>query len=421
MTIPGPRSAASTARLKAREQRNVTFVSGDLPVVWESAAGATVRDVDGNEYIDCTAAFGVANTGHSNRHVADAIARQAHRLMHGMGDVHPNAAKIELLERLAEILPPSLERTFLATTGSEAVEAALKTAVLATGKSRFAAFRGGYHGLSIGALGVAGIERFRAPFAALLAAEPVLLDFPRAAFGEAAHAVAREADDLLGRDDIAALIVEPIQGRAGAVVPAAGYLAELRRICDRRGIVMIVDEIYTGFGRTGAWFAIDTEGIVPDILCIGKAFGSGVPISAAVGTARVMDAWPHSTGEALHTSTYLGNPLGCAAALATIEEMRRRALPERAARLGRDLEKRLGSLRRFEHVVDVRGRGLLWGVQLDDAPRTAATVGRALRAGAIFLQSGVNGAVVSIAPPLVIEEAALHRAVDILSAAIEEE
>ncbi len=184
---------------------------------------------------------------------------------------------------------------------------------------------------------------------------------------------------------------------------------------------MIVDEIYTGFGRTGAWFAIDTEGIVPDILCIGKAFGSGVPISAAVGTARVMDAWPHSTGEALHTSTYLGNPLGCAAALATIEEMRRRALPERAARLGRDLEKRLGSLRRFEHVVDVRGRGLLWGVQLDDAPRTAATVGRALRAGAIFLQSGVNGAVVSIAPPLVIEEAALHRAVDILSAAIEEE
>ncbi len=198
MTIPGPRSAASTARLKAREQRNVTFVSGDLPVVWESAAGATVSDVDGNEYIDCTAAFGVANTGHSNRHVADAIARQAHRLMHGMGDVHPNAAKIELLERLAEILPPSLERTFLATTGSEAVEAALKTAVLATGKSRFAAFRGGYHGLSIGALGVAGIERFRAPFAALLAAEPVLLDFPRAAFGEAAHAVAREADDLLG-------------------------------------------------------------------------------------------------------------------------------------------------------------------------------------------------------------------------------
>ena len=341
--------------------------------------------------------------------------------MHGMGDVHPNAAKIELLERLAEILPPSLERTFLATTGSEAVEAALKTAVLATGKSRFAAFRGGYHGLSIGALGVAGIERFRAPFAALLAAEPVLLDFPRAAFGEAAHAVAREADDLLGRDDIAALIVEPIQGRAGAVVPAAGYLAELRRICDRRGIVMIVDEIYTGFGRTGAWFAIDTEGIVPDILCIGKAFGSGVPISAAVGTARVMDAWPHSTGEALHTSTYLGNPLGCAAS----SRDDRGDAPARAAGACRAARPRSREAPRvaasFEHVVDVRGRGLLWGVQLDDAPRTAATVGRALRAGAIFLQSGVNGAVVSIAPPLVIEEAALHRAVDILSAAIEEE
>jgi 4-aminobutyrate aminotransferase-like enzyme len=421
VTIPGPRSAAATARLKAREQRNVTFVSDDLPIVWESASGATVRDVDGNEYIDCTAAFGVTNTGHCNAYVADAVAAQAHRLMHGMGDVHPNATKIELLERLAEILPPSLERTFLATTGSEAVEAALKTAVLATGKSRFAAFRGGYHGLSIGTLGVGGIERFRRPFAALLAREPLLLEFPRAAPGVDARSAAGEADDLLARDDIAALIVEPIQGRAGAVVPPAGYLAELRRVCDRRGIVMIVDEIYTGFGRTGDWFAIDADAIVPDILCIGKAFGSGVPISAAVGTASVMDAWPHSTGEALHTSTYLGNPLGCAAALATIEELRRHALPERAERLGRDLGERLTSLLRFEHVVDVRGRGLLWGVQLVDAPRAAATVGRALRGGVILLQSGVDGDVVTIAPPLIIEEAALHRAVETLSAAIEEQ
>ncbi|MGA7094508.1 MAG: aspartate aminotransferase family protein, partial [Candidatus Cybelea sp.] len=336
--VPRPRSAALAQRLRRYEQRNVTYLAEDFPFFWESARDATVVDVDGNEYIDCTAAFGVANTGHCNPRVAAAVASQAARLAHGMGDVHPTEIRVRLFERLLTILPQGLDKFFLATTGSEAIEAALKTAMLATGKSRFAAFRGGYHGLSFGALAVTGIERFRAPFASALGGEPLLLEFPRGRDASDGEQAAKEARDALGAaEELAALVFEPIQGRAGCIVPPPGYLAALRAICDAFGIVMIADEIYTGFGRTGDWFAVNRDGIVPDVLCIGKAMGSGVPISAAVGTAAIMNAWPLSAGEALHTSTFLGNPLGCAAALATIDEMERLGLPERAQRVGERL------------------------------------------------------------------------------------
>ncbi|MFY9738495.1 MAG: aspartate aminotransferase family protein [Candidatus Cybelea sp.] len=419
-SVPGPRSKRLATQLRAYESRNVTYLSDDFPVFWEMAHGATVTDVDGNRYIDCTAAFGVANAGHCNPRVTAAVLEQVERLVHGMGDVHPSAIRVRLLERLAQVLPAGLDRIFLATTGSEAVEAALKTAVLYTGRARFAAFRGGYHGLSFGALAVGGIERFRAPFAGAIGAEPLLLDFPRA------------GGDLNGRDaalatnrslsehgDIAALVVEPIQGRAGVILPPAGYLRELRAVCDERQIVMIVDEIYTGFGRTGTWFAVEREVVVPDILCIGKAMGSGFPISAAAGTSQVMNAWPISSGEALHTSTYLGHPLGCAAALATIDEIDRLQLAQRARRLGDELGDRMSALRSLEGVGEIRGRGLLWGVPFRDAAFASAVVKRALRAGAIFLQSGVAGDVVVISPPLVIGEEQLARALEILQVAIE--
>ena len=414
MSVPGPRSAGLAKRLREREERNVTFLAEDFPIFWESASGATVTDVDGREYVDCTAAFGVANAGHSNPRVAQAVADQAKRLMHGMGDVHPTEIRVRLLERLAEVLPMPLDRVFLSTTGSEAVEAALKTALLAGGKPRFAAYRGAYHGLSFGALAVSGIERFREPFAAALAREPLLLEFPRE--GVTARDAAGAARDTLGAHrDVGALLIEPIQGRAGCVVPPDGYLAALRDVCDELKIVMIADEIYTGFGRTGTWFAIDRDGVVPDILCIGKAMGSGVPISAAVGRKAIMDAWPPSTGEALHTSTFLGSPLGCAAALATIDELERHDLPRRAARLGEHISPRLRALREHRTVLDVRGRGLFWGVQLRDAATASAVVTHALHDGVIFLQSGVAGDVVTISPPLVIEEAALDHSLDVLA------
>ena len=416
--IPGARSRSLAKRLRRHESRNVTFLADDFPVFWETADGATVTDADGNEYIDCTAAFGVANAGHCNARVVEAVVEQARRLIHGMGDVHPTALRLRLLERLAGLLPAELEKMYLATTGSEAIEAALKTAMLATGKSRFAAYHDAYHGLSFGALAVGGIERFRRPFAAVLRGEPLLIDYPRDGETSASAAAARTRDELARYGDLAALLIEPIQGRAGCVVPPSGYLAELRAVCDELGLLMIVDEIFTGFGRTGDWFAILHEDVVPDVICIGKAMGSGLPISAAVGRTAIMDAWPLSTGEALHTSTYLGNPLACAAALATIDELEQGALVTRAATLGALLAPRLALLRSRAAVTAVRGRGLFWGIQLAGAAEAAAVVTDALARGVILLQSGARGDTISLSPPLVIGEDQLMRSIDVLEDAI---
>jgi 4-aminobutyrate aminotransferase-like enzyme len=417
--IPGPRTAELTPSLRAYESQNVTYFGDEFPVFWESASGATVTDVDGNRFIDLTAAFGVANAGHGNPYVVSAIADQAARLMHGMGDVHPHEARTRLLERLANVLPKGLTKTFLATTGSEAVEAALKTAILATGKSHVVAYRNAYHGLSLGALPLCGIEAFRAPFAGALGPSATFLEYPRNVAGadlRSAIAAAREAIETNG--DVAALVIEPIQGRAGCVVPPPGYLGALRDLCTELRVVMIVDEIYTGFGRTGTWFAVEHDRIVPDVICIGKAMGSGFPISACAGRPEVMDAWPLSTGEALHTSTYLGNPMGCAAALATINEIDRLALPAKARQAGLALGSRLDALRARKNVTDVRGRGLFWGIQLRDAAAADRVVRRALASGVIVLQSGNEGDTITVSPPLVITDRQLSRGLELLEAAI---
>ena len=420
--VPGPRSRELATALRSFESRNVTFVDADFPVFWESASEATVTDVDGNRYIDLTAAFGVANTGHSNPYVAAAISDQAVRLMHGMGDVHPTEVKVQLLEALAKIAPGDLEKTFLASTGSEAVEAALKTAMLATGKSAFAAYRGAYHGLSLGTLAVSGIPKFREPFAHCVPDDTLFLEYPRAnhlSTDEGAGSALEDAKRALSaRSDIAALLVEPVQGRGGCVVPPKGYLKGLRALCDSLGILLIVDEIYTGFGRTGALFACQHDEIVPDILCIGKAMANGFPISAAIARPGIMDAWPESPGEALHTSTYLGNPMACAAALANLGELQRMQLPQRARQLGLMLGARLDGLRSSEKVRDVRGRGLMWGIELSDPKEAEGVVKAALKAGVILLQAGPEGSVLSITPPLVIAQQQLLHAVDIITACI---
>jgi 4-aminobutyrate aminotransferase-like enzyme len=417
--IPGPRTRELTPQLRAFESRNVTYIDERIPIFWESATGATVTDVDGNRYIDLTAAFGVANSGHSNPYVAAAIHDQAVRLMHGMGDVHPTEVKVELLEKLAAIAPGDLSKVFLASTGAEAVEAALKTAILATGKSAFGAYRSAYHGLSLGALQVSGIEKFRTPFAGVLPQNTLLLDYPRANPSSADEGADSALDDarraLSTRNDLAALIIEPLQGRGGNIVPPKGYLTGLRQICSDLGILLIFDEIYTGFGRTGSLFACEHDGVVPDILCVGKALANGFPISATIARPEIMDVWPLSPGEALHTSTYLGNPMGCAAALANLGEMQRLDLPARAKTLGHTLAPRLDALRADRKARDVRGRGLMWGIELDDAKAAERVVKDALRAGVILLQAGPQGNVLSITPPLVISQRQLFRAIDILA------
>ena len=415
MPQPRNRSNELAQLLRKYESRNVTYSDGESAVFWESANDSTVIDADGNQYLDLTAAFGVANCGHSNPNVTAALQQQAARLSHAMGDVHPAAVKAQLLEKLASIAPGDLTKSFLGSSGSDAIEAAMKTAMLATGKPAFAAFRGSYHGLSIGALEVAGIKKFRDPFLAWLPERALLLDYPHRNADQALE-YARRA--FSRRYDLAAAIVEPIQGRGGCIVPPAGYLAELREICRERGMLLIVDEIYTGFGRTGSMFACEQESLVPDILCVGKALGNGFPISAAIASPAVMDAWPASEGEALHTSTHLGNPMGCAAALASIAELEGRELPKRAAMLGSLLESKLKPMQSSGKAASIRGRGLMWGIELHDAAQARAAVEKALTKGVIILQSGSEGNVLSLSPPLTIAQADLERGVELVESCI---
>ncbi len=407
--IPGKTSHELGHRLRSVESQNVTFLGKEFPVFWRSARGAMVQDVDGNAYLDLTAAFGVANAGHSNPRVADAIALQAKTMMHAMGDVHPTEIKLRLLEKLGHLAPGGSNKTFLASTGAEAVEAALKTAILATGKPAFAAFENAYHGLSIGALEVSGIAKFRTPFASALPGRTLFLPFGNI---ETARA------ELSKRRDIAAVIVEPIQGRGGNVVPPAGFLRGLRDACTQLDMLLIVDEMYTGFGRTGAFFACNDEEVVPDILCLGKALANGFPISAIVARSGVMDAWPVSRGEALHTSTFLGNPMGCAAAIATIEEIARLGLVERARKLGSAFGQRLERLRALPSVLDVRGRGLMWGVEFRDGATCERTVQALLKRGVLALAAGASGNVLHLTPPLVIDDVELMRAADTIEECI---
>ena len=418
--IPGPRSLALGAELRRTEARGVTYIANDFPVFWDSASGALVSDVDGNRYIDGTAAFGVAVTGHANPVVAAAIAAQARRLPHGMGDVHPSETKTRLLAKLAALAPLRAPKSFLCSSGAEAVEFALKTALLATGKPHVLAFEGAYHGLSYGTLEVGGIEKFRAPWRSQLRATTTFVRFPDPreprALERALDAVARAfaADPQIG-----ALIVEPIQGRAGVIVAPDGFLRGLRSLCDERGSVLIFDEIYTGFGRTGTCFACERDGVAPDLLCVGKALAGGFPISATIATGAVADAWAPSDGEALHTSTYLGNPMGCAAALANLGEIERLDIPRLARERERTIARRLGGLAAAsQRITEARGRGMLWALEFDDPAAANACVTQALTRGLILLQSGLRGESVTFAPPPVITDAQLERAFALLEASL---
>jgi len=414
--VPGPRSRALAGRLAAVESPNITRVSPDAPIFWSAARGANVLDADGNLFIDLTAGFGVAFAGHANPGVVRALADQAEVLAHALGDVHPADIKVRLLERLAVLAPGDLGVAILATTGAEAVEAALKTAVLATGRAGILAFDGAYHGLTYGALATTSRSEFRAPF------ERQLFRGVRfAPYGDrdAATALA-EAERLLDEAErdgppIGTVIVEPVQGRAGIRVPGPGFLAGLRRLCDGRERVLIFDEVYTGFGRTGRWFACEHAGIVPDVIVVGKALSGALPISAAIASGALMRAWPPSKGEAIHTSTFLGNPIACAAALAHLDTIEAEALVERAARLGAVVRARLDDwVARYPHARSARGLGLLQGLVLDDGTETPAAdvADAALGQGIIVLAEAPDLDVLAITPPAAITERQLGHALD---------
>jgi 4-aminobutyrate aminotransferase-like enzyme len=409
--LPGPRSRALAERLARVEGRNVTCLTPTAPIFWERAAGANVWDVDGNRFVDVSSAFAVANTGHGHPRVVSAVQDQADRLLHGMGDVHPPAVKVELLDALVRRYPGGVSaRAVLSSSGSDAVETAIKTSLLATGRPGIVAFDGGYHGLGFGALDATARPMFRDPFSARL---PQATSFAR--FGDVGDA--RRAARAC-RQPVGAVLVEPIQGRGGNRIPPDGFLADLRRLCDDEGWLLIADEIFTGFGRTGRWFACEHEAVIPDLLCVGKGMASGMPISACLGRVEIMDAWPPSRGEALHTQTFLGHPPGCAAALAAIAVIEEEKLVERSAENGAHALARLRErLRGRSEIADVRGRGLAIGVECTSFERATASCRRALETGVIALLSGDDGRVLSITPPLGIEREILEIAVDLIALA----
>jgi 4-aminobutyrate aminotransferase / (S)-3-amino-2-methylpropionate transaminase / 5-aminovalerate transaminase len=434
---PGPRSRRLAQELREVESRNVTYVSDRFPVFFVSGAGANLVDADDNVYVDLSGAFAVAATGHANPHVAAAIARQAATLPHGMGDVHPTPGKIALARTLCEITPGAHpKRVIFASSGAEAIEAAIKSAAVASGKPGVLCFSGAYHGLTYGALEVTDRDLFRRPFAQQLGRFATRVPYAycfRCPLGKsypqcraACLDLVRTALDGPGGDQIGAILVEPAQGRGGDVFPPEEWLQKLAVLCTERGLLLIADEVYTGFGRTGRWFACEHAGVVPDLLCVGKGMASGFPISACIGSAEVMDRWPESAGEAIHTSTYLGNPMGCAAALASIAQIRERRLVERAAGLESRVREMLNAAaaRANGRIADVRGRGLMWGLECvredgsPDGALAADVVTRALAGGVVMLCSGPEGNVLQLAPPLVITDRQLYFAVDRVGSAI---
>jgi len=432
---PGPGSLALAQRLQRTETRTVTFMSPDFPVFWEEARGANVRDCDGNEYLDLNGAFGVALAGHAHPRITARIREQAGILVHGMGDIHPPVLKAELLTRLAELAPwgPEKTRTFLANSGSEAVEAALKTALLTTGRPGIVAFRGAYHGLTLGALAVTDRDHFRAPFRDRLYGGVEFISFPDSLEDglEGGERALQELDDAFRRlalrgQPVGAVLAEPIQGRGGVRIPPPGFLKAVAERTRSNGALMVLDEIYTGLGRTGSLFAFEPEGFQPDLLCIGKPLGGGLPLSACLGSDEAMAGWAPSSGEAVHTSTFLGHPLACAAALSFLDVLRDEGLVERARSDGVQLAQELSKgLSGVPGVRGVRGRGMFLGVVLGgegwpSGVGAQTVMLRALQRGLIVLPAGPRGEVLELSPPLCLTPAQQRCAVEGVVASIRE-
>ena len=387
--------------VREREARSFLPVVNRLPVAIVEGRGSRVRDVEGREYVDLTAGWGVNAVGHCHPVLAEAIAQQAGRLMQTTNRFY-TLPQLDLAERLAEISPAPLTRSFFLSSGTEAMEGAIKLAHRATGRSRFVSTHQSFHGRTLGSLSLIGQEKHRAPYEALLARAV------RVPYGDL-----DSAQDAIDRET-AAVVVEPVQGEGGVNVPPAGYLAGLRARCDETGALLILDEIQTGIGRTGRWLALEHEGVVPDVLTLGKGLGGGFPIAAFLTTEAVAETV--SLGD--HGGTYAGNPLGAAAANAVLRIVSQEKLVERAATLGAHLQERLEAFAR-EHpaaVTDVRGRGLLLGLELADADRAATIPIRALEQG--VLVNVTAGRVVRFFPALNIPEDDLWPALDKILALI---
>ena len=373
-----------------------------FPISIVRGKGALVYDANGKEYIDFMSGYGVSLVGHCHPKVVEAIQRQSQLLITCHGSFY-NDKRAELLEKLVKITPKELDKVFLCNSGAESVECALKAAVKYTGRSQIISTVKGFHGKTLGALSATWNPKYRNHFKSLISE-----NFKFMPFGKL-----EKAEETI-TEETAAVIVEPVQGEGGVHVAPPGYLRGLREICDDRGVVLIFDEVQTGFGRTGRMWASEHWNVTPDIMCVAKALGGGLPIGATIAKAEIMDSL--KTGE--HSSTFGGNPLACAAACATIDVILEENLPERAQSLGKRFKRILEKMvDEFRVLREVRGLGLMIG--LESRLFVHNVLMKALEDGLILLYSGRN--VIRFLPPLVIEMNQLERAAEILKGIFAEE
>jgi len=389
------------------------------PLVVKEGRGVVIEDVDGNLFLDFTSGIAVTATGHSHPQVVRAIEEQARKFLHFCGSDFYYEPMAELAEKLCRLAPgASPKKVFLTNSGTEAVEAAIKLARYSTRRTHLIAFLGAFHGRTLGSLSLtASRSSHRAHFG------PLLPDVHHVPYGiEGIHALENKLfRHEMRPDEVAAIVVEPIQGEGGYVVPPADFLGKLREICERHGILLVADEIQTGFGRTGKMFACEHWGVEPDILCVAKGIASGLPLGAMIARSDI-SSWTPGT----HGSTFGGNPVACAAALATIELLEN-GLVRNAAEVGAYLKERLVELKeKHAAMSDVRGLGLMIGVELakTDSARTPDSqlrdqvMRRSFEKGLLLL--GCGESTIRFCPPLIITKAEADTAVDIFAATLKE-
>ncbi len=422
---------SSNADLHARRQNAVPRgITNSIPVYADRASNAELWDVEGRRYIDFASGIAVVNTGHVHPKVKEAVARQLEKLMHACFQVTPYESYIELAERLNNIAPGATpKKTLFLSTGAEAVENAIKIARYYTKRSAVIAFTGGFHGRTLACVSLTGkVQPYKAGFGPMLP-EVYHVPFPMAFHGVTTQHTLEAIEHLFKSEidpkRVAAIIIEPVLGEGGFYAAPAELLRKLRELCTQQGIVLIADEIQSGFGRTGKMFAIEHSGVEPDLMTIAKSLAGGVPLSALVGKAEIMDA-PEPGGLG---GTFAGSPLGCAAALAVLEVIRDEHLLERASHIGNFMSSRLkGMQARFRNIGEVRALGAMVGIELvkngdpnqPDAVTTKALVQAAGRRGLVLLSCGLYSNVVRLLAPLTIPDALLKEGFNILEQALDE-
>lgn len=375
-------------------------------LILHQSQGTKVWDANGKEYLDFISGIAVNNVGHTNPEVVEAIIEQAKQMLHvnvfGKSLV---PIQVDLARALAKVTPPGLEKIFFTNSGTEAIEGAIKLARRVTGKHKIIAFEGAFHGRTCGSLSISYREVYRKPF------EPLLPGVTFVPFNDLAAA------EKAITPDVGMVIVEPIQGEGGIHVPDDDFLPGLRSLCDQNGAFLVLDEIQTGFGRTGKFFACEHWNVIPDILVVAKALGGGMPLGGFISKPEVMNIL--TDPPLSHMTTFGGHPVSCAAGLASLHIILRDQLVERSAKIGKELKSGLLDLKnKYPVIVDVRGKGLMIGLEFSSPEITKKIVGHAQDSGLILSWSMYSGGTVRVAPPLNVLPEEIDKALTILENAI---